>query len=63
MPKKIGSFYDSRNALWVDCAECERGGNGTDEDKCSAGWRHKRIGKGGCFCGTLVKWVEVKKNA
>ena len=47
------SERDSAGRLYVDCSECERGGNGTDKDKCSAGWRIKRGKQGGCFCGTL----------
>ncbi len=62
MRKKISSFYDTKGKLWVDCAECERGGNGPVKDKCSAGWQHKRKGKGGCFCGNLLPGIEVKKS-
>ncbi|MEN6414349.1 MAG: hypothetical protein ABFC84_16550 [Veillonellales bacterium] len=47
----------------MDCAECERGGNGNDKDKCSSGWQNKRCGKDGCFCGALIPGVEAKKNA
>lgn len=50
------SFYDKNEALYVDCTECERGINGGDKDKCSAGWKHKRPGLG-CFCGTLIKGI------
>jgi len=54
-----GSFRDCRGKLFVDCAECERGGNGSDKDKCSAGWRTKRIKKGGCFIGQLMEKYEI----
>lgn len=57
--KPKGSFKDSRGMLFVDCAECERGGNGSDKDKCSAGWRHKRIKHGGCFIGQLMDKYEI----
>lgn len=52
---KIASFYDTKGKLYVDCAECTRGGNGNDVDKCSCGWRHKRKNKGGCFLGDLIE--------
>lgn len=29
--KKVYSFYDKKGMLYVDCAECTRGGNGTDD--------------------------------
>jgi len=58
--KPKGSFKDSRGKLFVDCAECERGGNGSDKDKCSAGWRIKRITKGGCFVGQLMEKFEIE---
>ena len=48
------SKKDSRGALYVDCAECARGGNGNDKDKCASGWRYKKGNKGGCFCGQLL---------
>ncbi|MDA8428910.1 MAG: hypothetical protein M0T70_06600 [Geobacteraceae bacterium] len=53
------SERDSRGALFVDCSECERGGNGSDPDKCSSGWHHKKGRKGGCFMGALLKDLEV----
>jgi hypothetical protein len=30
---KLASVYDSKGKLYVDCAECERGGNGRDRNK------------------------------
>ena len=56
--KKIYSFKDSRGALYVDCSECTRGGNGGTSDKCAAGWQHKRGGRGGCFAGTPMHGIE-----
>lgn len=53
------SSKDTRGALYVDCSECERGGNGSAEDKCAAGWKHTKGRKGGCFMGTLLKGLEV----
>lgn len=44
---------DTRGHVYVDCSECDRGGNGSDKDKCSCGWQVKRGGNGGCFIGTL----------
>lgn len=54
-----GSFKDARGNLYIDCAECERGGNGSDKDKCSSGWNVKKIKHGGCFCGQLMNKYEV----
>ena len=48
------SKKDTRGHLYVDCSECNRGGNGLDKDKCSAGSKHKRGNKGGCFIGELI---------
>lgn len=59
MRKAKYSERDNKGKLFVDCAECERGGNGRDQDKCSSGWRHKKGGKGGCFMGTLLAGLEV----
>lgn len=58
MPKKIYSVYDSRGALHVDCSECNRGGNGSDPDKCACGHKYKKGGRGGCFIGTLLGSVD-----
>lgn len=55
--KVKGSGKDSRGYLYVDCAECKRGGNGNKS--CSAGARHKRIHKGMCFSGELIEGYEV----
>ena len=51
------SGKDSRGYLYVDCAECQRGGNG--DKSCSAGARHKKVNKGMCFNGKLLKGYEV----
>ncbi len=60
MSKKVHSFKDTRGALWVACSECDRGGNGGDPDKCSAGGNVKRGGTRGCFIGTLMAGIKVK---
>lgn len=57
--KPKGSFKDSKDKLYVDCAECKRGGNGDDHDKCSAGWNIKKVKRGGCFCGQLMDKYEI----
>lgn len=49
------SKRDNRGVLCVDCSECERGGNGSDPDKCSCGWKIKKPHKGSCFSGTLME--------
>lgn len=59
--KKINSYRDTKGLLWVACSECERGGNGTDKDKCSCGWRVKRFNGLGCFNGRLLACLEVKE--
>jgi len=43
------------SATFTDCADCNRGGNGHDKDKCSCGWQYKRRGRGGCFLGEPIK--------
>ena len=53
------SILDTRGKLFVDCSECDRGGNGSDADKCAAGWKYKKGKKGGCFMGTLLEGLEV----
>ncbi len=54
------SYKDTRGHLWVACSECNRGGNGEDKDKCSAGWQVKRGGKQGCFSGELMAKFEIE---
>lgn len=61
MAKKVYSEYDTKGKLYVDCSECERGGNGSDKDKCSCGWRIKKGHKGGCFLGALIPGIIVPK--
>lgn len=52
------SVYDTKGKLFVDCSECERGGNGSDPDKCSCGWQVKKGNNGGCFLGQLASGIE-----
>ena len=52
------SKIDTKGKLYVDCSECERGGNGSDKDKCSCGWKVKRGNHTGCFLGTLCAGLE-----
>lgn len=60
MKKAKHSRRDSKGRLFVDCSECNRGGNGNDKDKCSCGWQVKRGGSHlGCYCGTLIEGLEV----
>jgi len=57
----VRSFLDANGKLWVHCAECERGGNGSDKDKCSAGWQITSVEEpNGCFIGTLLE--KLKKD-
>ena len=61
MMKAKFSGKDSKGKIYIDCSECERGGNGSDQDKCSAGAKHKKGNKGMCFMGTLMsKYEEIK---
>jgi len=55
--KAKGSGMDTRGKIYVDCAECVRGGKG--DKSCTAGARHKRVGKGMCFCGALMDKYEL----
>ena len=57
--KKIHSYRDTKGVLWVSCSECDRGGNGSDKDKCSSGWRCKSFNGFGCFIGTLANGIKV----
>lgn len=54
------SRLDTRGKLFVDCSECNRGGNGTDPEKCSCGWQVKKGKQGGCFAGDLIEGLEVQ---
>jgi hypothetical protein len=45
-------FCDGK--IMVACSECDRGGNGSDADKCACGWRVKRWNKMGCYLGVLL---------
>jgi hypothetical protein len=60
MKKAIYSEKDSRGMVVVDCIECERGRNGSDSDKCSAGFRHKKGNKGSCFSGELISTLSIE---
>lgn len=50
--KKKHSFTDVHGRHWVACSECNRGGNGSDKEKCSCGCKVKRWNKQGCYLGT-----------
>lgn len=58
MKKAKHSNKDSKGRLYVDCSECDRGGNGNAEDKCSCGWKVKKGKQGGCFLGILIDGLE-----
>jgi len=62
MEKAKYSEYDTKGHLYVDCSECDRGGNGTDKDKCSCGWKVKKGKNGGCYIGTLIPGIEITKR-
>jgi hypothetical protein len=48
------SFNDENGKRWTACCECNRGGNGNDKDKCSAGFKSRTWDKSGCFIGTDI---------
>lgn len=52
------SFEGNGNKKWTACCECERGGNGKANDKCSYGWKSKRWNGLGCFSGTEITGVN-----
>lgn len=63
MPRAKSSFLDKDGTLFVDCAECKRGGNGNKS--CSAGHIHIKTNRGGCFNGQLfdhLKPISTKKK-
>jgi len=41
--------------VMIFCHECDRGGNGTDQEKCACGWHQKKVSKLGCFSGILIQ--------
>lgn len=53
------SHCDTKGKIVVDCAECQRGGNG--DAVCSAGWKIKKLHKGCCFSGVLFEHLEPKQ--
>jgi hypothetical protein len=55
MAKGKNSKTTSDGKRWVACSECDRGGNGSDKDKCSSGWQVKRFNGMGCFSGSEIK--------
>jgi|LGOV01.1.fsa_nt_gb hypothetical protein len=48
------SFKDKEGKQWTACCECNRGGNGNAEDKCSCGWQSTEWDQKGCFIGTSI---------
>jgi hypothetical protein len=53
------SFFDCRGMLCISCAECERGFNGSAEDKCAAGGTRSRAnGMGYCTLGKLMASID-----
>ena len=59
MKKARFSERDNKGKLYVDCSECNRGGNGKEKDLCSCGWKIKTGRRGGCFLGTLLPGLEM----
>jgi hypothetical protein len=62
LSNKKHSFTDSNGRRWTACSECERGGNGNGDEKCSYGWNIERFNGSGCFSGTEIeKGAQMKK--
>lgn len=59
MSKAKYSERDSRGKPYIACCECDRGGNGSDENKCSSGWRSKKWDYKACFMGTLISGLTL----
>ena len=49
------------NSDFIHCHECNRGGNGNDNDKCSCGWKVTRPSNLGCFLGAPIVG-DIKPN-
>lgn len=60
MATQIHSFKDDKGKQWTACSECNRGGNGNDPDKCSAGFNCTNFNGLGCFSGTFIIGEPVK---
>ena len=56
------SFLDIKGHCWTACSECERGGNGSDKDKCMCGYHIRRFNKLGCFIGILLKGLKSRNK-
>jgi hypothetical protein len=50
----IHSFNDDKGRRWTACCECNRGGNGNDQDKCACGWKCTTWDSTGCFLGVPI---------
>ena len=53
------SEKDNKGRLWVACSECDRGGNGSAEDKCASGGKIKKFNGKGCFLGALLEGLAI----
>lgn len=54
----IASGYDTNGKRFVFCHECERGGNGTDPEKCSCGWQVTAPSLAYCYLGEPIAAVR-----
>lgn len=59
----MNSKFDNKGKLYIDCSECNRGGNGQDEEKCSCGWQIKNPNRGGCYIGDLMQKYHLDLEA
>ena len=48
------SFKDNRGKQWTACCECNRGGNGNDDHKCSCGHKCTTWNQMGCYLGEEI---------
>jgi hypothetical protein len=54
--------FIAKGRLWVACCECNRGANGRDKDKCSAGSAIRSYDGKGCFQGDLMSRPYIVEN-
>lgn len=55
------SFRDPADTVltWIACSECDRGGKGTNVDKCSNGGLYRKFNGLGCYMGTLRPGLRI----
>lgn len=54
-------FNDKNGKRWTACCECNRGGNGNDNNGCSSGFKITKWDRMGCFSGVEIVGEKSKK--